>query len=34
VVLAEGRMEVDVHFLDDVGARGFHEEVPFVLVLG
>lgn len=23
-----------MHFLDDVGTRGFHEEVPLVLVLG
>jgi hypothetical protein len=27
-------MQVDVHFLDDVVLRGFHEELPFVLVLG
>jgi hypothetical protein len=27
-------MEMDMHFLDDVGARGSHEEVPFVLILG
>lgn len=31
--LSEGRVQVYVHFFDDVGARGLHEEVPVVLVL-